>query len=227
MLAKLVGNVSACNNTQPKFRILKTSNPKLKEAVWDLPGAQDILYLLGWRPQVLGVLKRQLQIQQQMQLFQQQQQQQQQPSLLQQPVGQQHQQQGASQQQQLLQQRQQHQDACSSQQQQQELRVLEGLPDDEEMMVLPATAPLPLIKAVAARLDRLANKKGHTGQAVAVNPDGLGQGQSGRPPSGFYGKPGFRYQEQIWHCSVCDKPINDGSEKLWTGKADAPRGEYR
>jgi hypothetical protein len=201
VLAKLVGNVAACNNSQAKFRLLKTSNPKLKEAIWNIPGAQDILYLLGWRPQVVGVLKSQLQLLQQMHLSQRQQQQQQ---------GGQHQRQ-----QQL------------QQQQQEEWCLLEGLPDDEEVMVLPSAAPLTLIRAVAARLERLATKKGHTGQAVAVNPDGLGQGDSGRPPSGYYGKPGFKYQEQIWHCSVCDKPINDGSERLWTGKADAPRGEYR
>ncbi len=32
---------------------------------------------------------------------------------------------------------------------------------------------------------------------------------------------------QIFHCSVCDRPINDGSERLWTGRHDAPPGEYR
>lgn len=36
-----------------------------------------------------------------------------------------------------------------------------------------------------------------------------------------------RYQEQIWHCSVCNHPINDGSERLWTPNPEAPRGEYR
>lgn len=32
---------------------------------------------------------------------------------------------------------------------------------------------------------------------------------------------------QIWHCNICDHPINDGSERLWTGKHDAPHGEFR
>lgn len=161
-----------------------------------------------------------------------------------------------------------------------------------------ADAPLGALRAAAARLRRLADKKGHSGAAEHVPPDG------GRPASPFYGQPGFRYQEQvgwspltwrrwpprwapvlrppaqhsispgtlppavvwacagpnagcllqgqafirgtgrlastappcaccprplpqIWHCSVCDHPINDGSERLWTGRHDAPHGEYR
>lgn len=34
-------------------------------------------------------------------------------------------------------------------------------------------------------------------------------------------------QIQIWHCTLCGHPINDGSERLWTGRFDAPQGEYR
>ena len=52
-------------------------------------------------------------------------------------------------------------------------------------------------------------------------------GSGGRPPSPHYGKPGFRYQGRIYHCSCCDHPINDGSERLFTGRHDAPHGEYR
>lgn len=36
-----------------------------------------------------------------------------------------------------------------------------------------------------------------------------------------------RYQ-RVWHrCSWCARFIHDGSERAWTGKFDAPRGEYR
>ena len=39
--------------------------------------------------------------------------------------------------------------------------------------------------------------------------------------------PGFRYQTVIHHCSLCDHPINDGSERLFTGSYDSPKGECR
>ncbi len=39
--------------------------------------------------------------------------------------------------------------------------------------------------------------------------------------------PGFRYQTVIHHCTLCDHPINDGSERLFTGSYDSPKGECR
>lgn len=36
-----------------------------------------------------------------------------------------------------------------------------------------------------------------------------------------------RYQQEIYECSECSHPINDGSERLWTRSHDAPRGEFR
>jgi len=38
---------------------------------------------------------------------------------------------------------------------------------------------------------------------------------------------GFRYQTVIHHCTLCDHPINDGSERLFTGSYDSPQGECR
>jgi hypothetical protein len=36
-----------------------------------------------------------------------------------------------------------------------------------------------------------------------------------------------RYQQVVHECSLCSHPINDGSERLWTGRHEAPHGEYR
>lgn len=58
-----------------------------------------------------------------------------------------------------------------------------------------AGAPLGPLQAAAARLRRLADKKGHSGTAEHVPPDGA-RG-SARPASPFYGQPGFRHQEQV------------------------------
>jgi hypothetical protein len=60
-----------------------------------------------------------------------------------------------------------------------------------------ADAALGPLQAAAARLRRLADRKGHSGAAIAVNADGDGQAGSGRPASPFYNSPGFRFQEQV------------------------------
>lgn len=146
VLARLVCNVADCGNSLERFRSVKVDNPKFRAAVWDVPGASQILFMVGFKRQG--------------------------PSLS-----------------------------------------------------IAAGAPLGPLQAAAARLRRLADKKGHSGTAEHVPPDGA-RG-SARPASPFYGQPGFRHQEQIWHCSACDHPINDGSERLWTGRHDAPHGEYR
>jgi hypothetical protein len=158
-LAKIVNNVVACNNTQPQFRTLKLSNPKLQQHVWSFPAAAEVLYCLGWARAPPA--------------------------------------------------------------------AAEQAASEAQVVSLPADVPLGPLQAAASRLQRLVEQKGHSGQAEHVAPDGTGAGSSGRPPSKLYGCPGFLYQQQIWHCSVCDHAINDGSERLWTGRADAPHGEYR
>ena len=105
---------------------------------------------------------------------------------------------------------------------------LVGFRPQGDVVALPESANLPLIRAAASRLRRLAARKGHSGSAISVPPDGdAATGGSGRPPSPFYNTPGFRWQQRIYHCSACDHPINDGSERLWGGRHDAPQGEYR
>lgn len=108
-----------------------------------------------------------------------------------------------------------------------DLLLLLGWRHQGEVLSLPGDAPLPPIQAAAARLRRLADAKGHSGDAVATQPDGSTAGSVARPASQHYGAPGFQYQEQIWHCSQCNHPINDGSERLFTRRHDAPHGEYR
>lgn len=39
--------------------------------------------------------------------------------------------------------------------------------------------------------------------------------------------PDFAYQRVVFRCSCCNHPINDGSCRLWSGRFDAPRGEFR
>ncbi|KAL4433926.1 hypothetical protein ABPG75_000367 [Micractinium tetrahymenae] len=146
VLARLISNVADCGNSVEKFRSVTVENSKFKAAVWDVPGAAQILFMVGFKRQ------------------------------------------GGS-------------------------------------LSVGGDAPLGPLQAAAARLRCLADRKGHSGTAEHVKPEGTDG--SGRPASPFYGQPGFRYQEQIWHCSVCDHAINDGSERLWTGRHDAPHGEYR
>ncbi|KAL4855989.1 Importin beta-like SAD2 [Chlorella vulgaris] len=120
-LARLVGNVADCSNEVERYRAVKVDNPKFHEAVWQVPGAAQILLLVGFKRQ-------------------------------------------------------------------------------GQHLSIAADVPLGPVQAAAARLRRLADRKGHSGAATLV---------------------------KIWHCSVCSHPINDGSERLWTGKHDAPPGEFR
>lgn len=113
--------------------------------------------------------------------------------------------------------------------------LLSGFQLLDDAVILPENAPLQILRATAARASSLATKKGHSGSAKsdgssppeATSSDSNTQPSAGTPPSPFYGTPGFLYQERIYHCSHCDHPINDGSERLWTGRHDAPLGEYR
>jgi hypothetical protein len=107
-----------------------------------------------------------------------------------------------------------------------ELLRIAGFRNQGGAVVWDPGAALGPLRAAAARGRRLADGKGHTGAAEFL-PAGRGGGGAARPPSPLYGTPGFEHQERIYHCSCCDHPINDGSAKVWTGRHDAPRGEYR
>lgn len=93
-----------------------------------------------------------------------------------------------------------------------------------ETVAIPADAPMAPLRATAARVQRYSSGKGHSGTARV---DDSGRTGKTRPPSPYYGTAGFMYQEQIWHCGACDHAVNDGSERLWTGRVDAPEGEFR
>mmetsp|Transcript_19998 Transcript_19998/g.50749 ORF Transcript_19998/g.50749 Transcript_19998/m.50749 type:complete len:362 (-) Transcript_19998:94-1179(-) len=79
----------------------------------------------------------------------------------------------------------------------------------------------------ASRLGQLVDRRGMTGNAIAVNDDSPESGNSAPRQSKHSGKPGFRYQTEIYECSECAHPINDGSERLWTRNHDSPKGEFR
>lgn len=72
-----------------------------------------------------------------------------------------------------------------------------GWQQQGDTLSLAADAPLGPLQAAASRLRRLADKKGHSGEAVAVRPAGE---DGSRPPSPYYGTPGFQYQEQVSGC---------------------------
>ena len=46
-----MGNVADCGNSVERYRSVKVANPRFAEAVWDVPGASQILLLVGWKLQ--------------------------------------------------------------------------------------------------------------------------------------------------------------------------------
>ena len=49
MLAKLMGNISSCNNTIEKYRTIKMDNVKIQEAIGSISGAFDVLMWAGFK----------------------------------------------------------------------------------------------------------------------------------------------------------------------------------
>jgi len=93
----------------------------------------------------------------------------------------------------------------------------------------PPDRPLHSARVVLARLRRLSESKGHSGDATTNNDlqDGSASGGGNPQASPFAGQPGFRYQTHIYQCGCCERPIPDGSERLWTRQHSSPRGEFR
>ena len=71
----------------------------------------------------------------------------------------------------------------------------------------------------ACRLQRIVDRKGHTGEAQPAD--------STAKRSAAYGTPGFERQRTIYECSLCGHAINDGSTRVFSRDANAPRGEFR
>mmetsp|Transcript_16055 Transcript_16055/g.44763 ORF Transcript_16055/g.44763 Transcript_16055/m.44763 type:complete len:366 (+) Transcript_16055:320-1417(+) len=99
---------------------------------------------------------------------------------------------------------------------------------EQNSFQLPSEAPLPPLRALLARLERLAASKGHTGDAK-FNNDLVAESQSGSSASTFRfaNQPGFRHQKEIFQCGVCERPIPDGTERLFSGSHDSPKGQFR
>ncbi|GFH17886.1 ZZ-type domain-containing protein [Haematococcus lacustris] len=158
LLARLVGNVSGCQNSQEKFRQVRADNPKVRDQVLALAGAQGVLMAAGF-----------------------------------QKAG--------------------------------------------DVFSYPAAATEQMLKLtglVASKLQQLVDRKGFSGQLPAgcakpVDDEVAASGSSSVSArmTRWHNTPGFRYQQDIHCCSLCAHPINDGSERLFTGAHDAPRGEFR
>eukprot|EP00200_Dunaliella_tertiolecta_P005785 CAMPEP_0202338190 /NCGR_PEP_ID=MMETSP1126-20121109/562_1 /ASSEMBLY_ACC=CAM_ASM_000457 /TAXON_ID=3047 /ORGANISM="Dunaliella tertiolecta, Strain CCMP1320" /LENGTH=367 /DNA_ID=CAMNT_0048928513 /DNA_START=78 /DNA_END=1182 /DNA_ORIENTATION=- len=71
---------------------------------------------------------------------------------------------------------------------------------------------------VAAKLQQLVDKRGFTGMATEVDDTDAGlSGHGNTKRNKWTGKPGFMYQQDVYECSVCASPINDGSERFLHG----------
>ncbi|KXZ52770.1 hypothetical protein GPECTOR_8g16 [Gonium pectorale] len=159
LLGRLTNNIVACGNSVEKYRTIRKSNPKIREALDVMAGGEAALLAAGFREQ----------------------------------------------------------------------------PPGGDTLVFPspgaapaATAPAPSpaseggpdlrpLTVINSKLQQL----GFTGSA-RENDD---TGSSTR--SRHSALPGFRYQHEIFECSCCGRPINDGSDRLVTRRHDAPHGEFR
>mmetsp|Transcript_8652 Transcript_8652/g.14914 ORF Transcript_8652/g.14914 Transcript_8652/m.14914 type:complete len:355 (-) Transcript_8652:285-1349(-) len=151
LLAKIVGNISGCGNSNPKFRTVKADNAAIRDKVLALDGAGELLLAAGF--------------------------------------------------------------------------TFYG-----GVYTFAAAAPAMMMHAlvlVAAKLQQLHDKRGFTGGATFVKDDAV-PGQQGAPQqTAWHGTPGFRWQTNIYECSSCQQPINDGSERLFSRSHDAPVGQFR
>ncbi|GFH12366.1 ZZ-type domain-containing protein, partial [Haematococcus lacustris] len=153
LLARLVGNVAGCQNSQEKFRQVRADNPKVRDQVLALAGAQGVLMAAGFQK-------------------------------------------------------------------------------SGDVFSYPAAATEQMLKLtglVASKLQQLVDRKGFSGCAKPVDDEVAASGSSSASArmTPWHNSPGFRYQQEIHCCSLCAHPINDGSERLFTGAHDAPRGEFR
>ncbi|PNH01715.1 hypothetical protein TSOC_012373 [Tetrabaena socialis] len=155
VLARLTANIVDCSNSLDKYRTVRKSNPKVREALAVLDGGEAVLLTAGFEaPRRTG---------------------------------------GA------------------------------GAGAEAEALCFPeADAPrLQRLALVNAKLQQLVAYKGFTGLARECDDTG------GSTRSRHASAPGFRYQQDIFECSCCSRPINDGSDRLITKKHDAPHGEFR
>jgi hypothetical protein len=141
-LGRMLHNILACGNAEPKFRSVKKTNARFAKDVLALRGGGDVLRSCGF---------------------------------------------------------------CAN----------------TETYYLEETADLAPLRCCHARLMRLLDRKGHLGTARLVDDDKpADRRREGLPP-------GFEYQEQIFWCSRCSKPINDGTTRLRTRSHETPKGEFR
>mmetsp|Transcript_34016 Transcript_34016/g.75413 ORF Transcript_34016/g.75413 Transcript_34016/m.75413 type:complete len:366 (+) Transcript_34016:194-1291(+) len=101
-----------------------------------------------------------------------------------------------------------------------------GFTQGREMVSFPPVCPdMGPATVMAAKLQQLHDRRGFTGSAI--HHDDSASSGTAASTSRHAGKPGFRFQAEIFECSVCAHAINDGSERLFTKSHDAPKGEFR
>lgn len=141
LLQTVLQNVIHCDNQEPKFRVLKMSNEKLRDGLLNVTGGTEILRAAGF--------------------------------------------------------------------------CVHG----DQLVLDEGAGSLPAVQCTLARVLRLLTGKGHTGGATSVRKR---TGPAARDPG-----PGFEYQTEVFWCTGCQKPINDGTTRLRMKSYDAPRGEHR
>mmetsp|Transcript_37404 Transcript_37404/g.70227 ORF Transcript_37404/g.70227 Transcript_37404/m.70227 type:complete len:297 (+) Transcript_37404:61-951(+) len=87
-----------------------------------------------------------------------------------------------------------------------------GFVEQEHDVTLPMHADLGPARFVSARLNQA---QAAMDLATTAQPSGDSHGLNSR------------WHQNCHHCASCEKMINDGTERVWTGRHDAPRGEFR
>jgi hypothetical protein len=91
--------------------------------------------------------------------------------------------------------------------------------DGEPRLRLPQEAPSGPLRCAVARLEAACRLEDDS--SSAANADSASA--SATPEEAAM----RRYQRVVHRCACCGRSINDGSERAWTGRHDAPRGEFR
>ncbi|MEW5317840.1 MAG: hypothetical protein WDW38_009105 [Sanguina aurantia] len=118
-----------------------------------------------------------------------------------------------------------------------ELLTLAGFDSGGPVLQYPDEADAETLRVaamIAAKALQLSGGRGFSGCATAVD-DIIGSGSSSgddvssvnASTARHCSSPGFRFQTEIHECGNCRAPINDGSERLFSGLHDAPKGQFR
>ena len=95
-----------------------------------------------------------------------------------------------------------------------------------DALLLPDSVPLDALRCLLARLTEAQQLTDDTGGAAGSSAGGGVSLQPQDDPAEYEAM--RRWQKGgIHRCGACSRLINDGSERAWTGRWDAPQGQYR